>query len=406
VPQAQFRSLLSHLGSGVTDRQLERWRNEGLLPKAIQTPTYGHDGRVAGSTVKQLRSAALQVIAIERTLGTVRSIDRAGAVLWTAGYEVDERYWRPTLVHADNTGRLVSRWASALLGRMDYGPTFGERVAEMHSFSGVLHTVARKAGRRGLARGADLAVEVAGGDFAGFALPASDRDEADRKLAERALGFDAGGGHNINGQRLQLGTDLAAILKAMSGHMPLAELTDSEIDTARDDARNTLKVVYCLYGATDWIFGRRAFGLLVGAGLVRAWPLALIQALAISFARLRRKSKTLLESREIADLATEAERVWLMSMWLRDIYEGNCEGAKIVTPKRMRSALTDSASHRNLLRELASHELAKREFRPWDQWRKSAGKTMSPGLLAMSIGAPETIAFDDLVGSMSARAIR
>ena len=66
---------------------------------------------------------------------------------------------------------------------------------------------------------------------------------------------------------------------------------------------------------------------------------------------------------------------------------------------------SDSVSRQNLLRELANHEFAKREFRPWDQWRKSAGKTMSPGLLAMSIGAPETIAFDDLVESMNARAI-
>lgn len=66
---------------------------------------------------------------------------------------------------------------------------------------------------------------------------------------------------------------------------------------------------------------------------------------------------------------------------------------------------SDSVSYRNLLGELASYEFAKREFGPWDQWRKSAGKTMPPGLLAMSIGAPETIAFDDLVESMSAPAI-
>jgi len=92
-------------------------------------------------------------------------------------------------------------------------------------------------------------------------------------------------------------------------------------------------------------------------------------------------------------------------MWFRDIYESGGEGAKIINPKRLKSALMDSVSHRNLLRELASHEFAKREFRPWDQWQKSAGKTMSPGLLAMSIGAPETIGFDDLVGSMSGPAI-
>lgn len=405
VSQAEFRTLLRGLGSEATDRQLERWRSEGLLPKAIQTPAYGPDGRPAGSTVEQLGSAAMQVIAIERTLGKVRSIKRAGAVLWTAGYEVDERYWRPALAQADSTGRLVSRWAGRLLGKADFGPTFGERIGEMQRFSGVLHKVARKAGHRGLARGADLAVEVAAGEFAEFGLPASDRDEADQDLAERAFGFDVRAAHHIHDQRLELGADLAAILEAMSGHLPLKEFTNSEIAAARDDARNALKVVYCLYAATDWIFGARAFGLQVGVHLIRVWPLALIQALALSFARLRRRSNAVLASSEIARLATEAERVWLMSMWLRDIHKGGGEGATIINPKRLKLALTDSVSYRNLLGELANHEFAKREFRPWDQWRKSAGKTMSPGLLAMSIGAPETIAFDDLVGSMNARAI-
>jgi len=393
------------LGGTASRSQLERWRGDGLLPNVLQTPGYRGDGRVAGSEVWQPLSAAAQAVAIERALAHGRSLARAGAVLWTAGFEVDERYWRPALSEADRTGRLVSRWAGRLLRRADFGPTFGERIAEMHRFSGILHKVARKAGPAGLARGADLVVDVAASEFYEFGLPASDRDEADQKLVHRALGLDAGESHHIHGQKLELGADLAAILAAMSGHRPLTEFADSEIATARDDARNTLKVVYCLYGATDWIFGKRAFGLQIGTHLIRVWPLTLIQALALGFARLRRQSDALLSSCEIADLATEAEKTWLMSIWLHDIYKGGGEGAKIINPKRLKSALTDSVWYRNLLRELASHEFAKREFRPWDQWQKSAGKTMSPGLLAMSIGAPETIAFDDLGESMSAPAI-
>lgn len=393
------------LGGTASRYQLERWRCANLLPNALQIPSYQDSGQVEGSEVWQLLSGAAQAVAIERTLANGRSLDRAGAILWMAGYEVDERYWRSALLQADKTGRLVSRWAGRLLKGPDFGPTFGERIAEMQSLSGVLNKVARKAGRQGLARGADLVVDVAAGEFVGFGLPASDHDESDQKLAERAFGFEAGTAQ-IHGQRLELGTDLAAILEAMSGHFPLKDFTDGEIATARDDARNTLKVVYCLYGATEWIFGAKAFGLQVAAGLIRIWPLALVQAVALSFARLRRRSTTLLSSREIADLATEAERVWLMSMWLRDIHKCGGEGANTISPERLKLALTDSVSYRNLLRELASLELAKREFRPWDQWRRSAGRTMSPGLLAMSIGAPETIAFDDLVGSTNDPASR
>lgn len=410
LSQAEFRSLLSLLGSEATGRQLERWRNEGLLPKAIQSTAYGPDGRPAGSTVEHPRSAAMQVIAIERTVAEVRSIDRAGAILWTAGYEVDERHWRPALAQADDVGRLVGRWGRHLLNGNLSGQTFGERFVTMQNLNGILHTVARKAGKPGLARVIDMSVEVAAGEFSGFGLPASDRDESDQALAERAFGFDVGAGDHIHGKRLELGADLPTILEAMSARFPLEDFTDREIAMARDDARNALKIAHCLYASTDWIYGRGAFGLHLTRGVIRFFPLTLIQAFALGFARLRRRSNTLLPSNEIAELATEAERIWLMSMWLRDVYEQGGEGAKTNNPTRWKAVLSnpdrDSVSRRNLLGELASHEFAKREFRPWDQWRKSAGKTMSPGLLAMSIGAPETIAFDDLVGSMSDPAIR
>lgn len=410
MSQGDFRTLLSGLGSNATDRQLERWRNEGLLPKAIQIPAYRSDGRPAGSRVEQPRSAVVQVIAIERTLAHVRSIDRAGAILWTAGYEVDERYWRPALDQANNVGRLVGRWGRHLLNGNHSGRTFGERIAETQRLNGILHTVARKAGKPGFARVIDMSVDVAAGEFAGFGFPASDRDQSDQALADRAFGFDVGTAHHIHGKRLELGADLSAILEAMSAPFPLEDFTDHEIAAAREDARNALKIAHCLYASTDWIYGRGAFGLHLTKGVIRHSPLVLIQAFALGFARLRRRSNTLLPSAEIAGLATKAEKFWLMSMWLRDVYELGGEGAKIINPKRLKSILSnpdrDSVSRQNLLGKLASHEFAKREFRPWDQWRKSAGKTMSPGLLAMSIGAPETIAFDDLVGSMSDPAIR
>ena len=306
---------------------------------------------------------------------------------------------------ADKVGQLVSRWGSRALKGNDLGPTLGEHITEMEQVGGVLYKVARKAGQPGFARVVDMTVDVAAGEFSGFGLPASDRDESDQRLTERAFGFDVEASHRIHGKRLELGVDLAAILEAMAGHLPLGEFTDSEIATGRDDARNALKTAYCLYGATDWIYGRSAFGLHVGSALIKVWPLALIQALALGFARLRRRSNSLLSSCEIADLATGAERAWLMSMWLRDVHKSGGDGARIISPERLKSALMDSVSHRKLLKELANHEFAQREFRPWDQWRKSAGKTMSPGLLAMSIGAPETIAFDDLVESISAPVI-
>lgn len=408
LSQVDFRKRLNGLGSKATDRQLERWRNEGLLPKAIQTPAYGLDGRPAGSSVEQPRSAVMQVIAIERTLAHVRSIDRAGAILWTAGYEVDERYWRPGLLSVDQMSRRVGRLMRKFIDSDDDSASPGERLAKLSPLRGILRQLVRKVGEDGAARLADLAAKVAAGQFAGFERPTLEIDEADSHMAERALGFDEGEADHVNGHQLSLKADLEAILTTLAVSWvsdPWKDFSVQEIAQGRDDARNALKVAHCTHEATAWIYGRGSFGLRIVRTLSRFAEITLMQALAVNFTRLRRRSDTLPSSDEIAGLAVEAERVWLMSMWFRDIYESGGEGAKIINPKRLKLALMDSASHQDLLRELASYEFAKREFRPWDQWQKSAGKTMSPGLLAMSIGALDTIAFDDLVESMSARAI-
>ncbi len=337
-------------------------------------------------------------------MNSVHSVSRAGGILWVAGYDVDERHWRPALVKADRVGRLVGQWGRRFLKRDDTGPTLGERIVAMRSLSGVLQKVVRKAREEGRARVIDITVDIAVGKFSGFSLSASYDEDSEQTLVEQGLGLDRGVRHHIRGKSLRLGVELSNVLVAMSIPLALEELTDREIAIARHDARNAMKIAYCFYEATAWIYGPGSFGLQLVKSVVRFLPLDLIRAFSIGFARLRRQPSAVLRSDEIAALAAEAERVWLMSMWLRDVYERGGEPAKIINPKRLRSALTDSVSYQNLLKELAGLELAKREFRPWDQWLKSAGKTMSPGLLAMSIGAPETIAFDDVVESMNALA--
>lgn len=408
VTKTEFLSEIERLGGTPTADQLERWRGERLLPKVLQTPTLNATNRPAGSTVQQLDWAALQAVAVERAVLKTRSFEKAGAILWLAGFEVDERYWRPGLGFIDQISRRVGRLMLRFLDSDDLTGSPGERMAKARPLRGILHKVERKAGEAGPARFADLAATIVAGQFSGFERTTLAIDKSDSDMAERALGFDEGEADHVNGHRLNLKADLEAIFATLSvswASDPWKSFSVQEISQGRDDARNALKVAHCTHEATAWIYGHGSFGLRIVRTLSRFAEITLMQACAVNFARLRRRSNTLPTSDEIADLATEAERVWLMSMWLRDIYKRGGDGAKIINPKRLKSALTDSVSCLNLLRELASHEFAKCEFRPWDQWRKSAGKTMSPGLLAMSIGAPETIAFDDLVGSMSARAI-
>jgi hypothetical protein len=388
----------------VSDDQLERWRGAGLMPPAIQTPRYKPNGKVDGSEVWLSASAARQAVAIERILHHFRSLDRVGAILWAAGFEVDERYWRPAIRKGARHGRLIADVIRRLYKSDDLGPTIGETCAKSAKFRGILHGVKRKAGEA-FPLVLDTSIAVAAGDFAGFQLSSSERDEPEETGINRALGFDGGKSDHVHGQSLGLEADLASLLTAMSQSGSDAAFTDAEIFSARDDLGNALKIAWCLYDATAWIYGRQSFGLQLAHRVGSLLAVGYIQAFTIGFARLRRHSDTLLSSAEIADLAVEAERLWMMSMWFKDIAEGDGENAGTLSAKRLKSALTDSASYQNLLGELASREFAKSEFRPWDQWRKSAGKTMSPGLLVMSIGSPKVIAFDDLVGSTNGAAI-
>lgn len=408
ITQAEFLTESKRLGGTPTDDQLERWRGKGLLPKVLQTPTLDAANHPAGSTVQQLDWAARQAVAVERAVLKTRSLEKAGAILWLAGFEVDERYWRPGLGFIDQMSRRVGRLMLKFLDSDDLAGSPGEHTAKARTMRGVWHKVARRTGEDGTARFVDLAATIVSGRFSGFESPTTDLDKSDSRLAEHALGFDEGEADHVNGHRLNLKADLETILTALS----VSWVSDSwndfsvrEIAQGREDARNALKVAHCTHEATAWIYGRGSFGLRIVRTLSRFAEITLMQALAISFARLRRRSTRIPSSDEIASLATDAEKVWLLSMRLKAFHEQGGKAAQIITPNRLKSALTDSVSHQNLLRELASHEFAKREFRPWDQWRKSAGKTMSPGLLAMSIGAPETIAFDDLVESMSAPVI-
>lgn len=402
----QFRHELTRLGGTATDDQLRRWRNGGLLPQARQDPRYKADGRVDGSETRQFIWAAKQAVAVERTIMHFRSFDQARAILWMAGYDVEDRYWRPCLERADEVFSLAIDTIRVFADTEDSDATLGDSVAHAQHPSGLLAKVARKIGRAELPRLFNLCSSIAAGDFSEFAPGISDEDVTDEQFAARSLGMHQGAAHQIGGVRLNLKASMEAMLAALSRSLSgyrLADFSDDEISAARDDVRNALKVGFCLFEATSWIYGPKAFGLQIAGVLTSFASQDFLAVLTVGFARLRRVSNELLTTDEIAALADEAEKAWLMSMRVKDLFAGDGALAAL-TPQRLNSALSDSASYENLLGKLASSELANREFRPWHQWQKSAGKTMSPGLLAMSIGSPEMIAFDDLVGNTNALA--
>jgi len=380
------------LGSAATDKQLENWRGDGLLPAPIQRPTYADDGRVSGSTVWHSPIEAGCALAIERALDNGKRLHAAGAILWLAGAPVDEKYWRPRFDQA-GASLLTVRRGLRLLTR-ESTDTFGERVTiPLAELNGVFAKMARRIPKQQAATGIDLVVSVASGQFDGFTN--RDPDEGDLKdsdVAERALDLSAAKSDQIGGAHLNfsgLGAMLAEIAASIDTYS-LDAFSDAEIAQARDDVRNGFKLAVCFHAAMSWIYGPQAFGLRTISWMGRHASLNIWFASILLFAQLRRRSDQLLPSSQIAALAHQAEAAWFIAIYFRGL-QSIPQLANAIDQKHWKSAFEDSHRMADLIKELAGYEFPWPAFRPWDQWKQLSAKTMPTGLLAMSIGAANQV---------------
>jgi len=251
-----------------------------------------------------------------------------------------------------------------------------------------------------LPRAANVLVEIASGEFSDFYASASERDEVDTEsMFLTAFDFDKGRGDQIFGKRLTLDSALGGALGNISEAMVLSprDITTAEIFAARNDVRNGLKIAICLHEGLKWIFGDTALGLRFAAGFARTVPANVIFVMVLGFARLRRSNPNLLSSAEIARMADVAERIWLMSSYFRDLYAARPDLGHLISPARMKLSFSSRHEHDKLLEDLKRYPFPEPRIRPWESWQKLSKKTISPGLLAMGIGAPDQISNAALV---------
>lgn len=400
ISDAEFQAELKAVGCGASSRQLERWRNEGLLrPRPRQVANY------RGSKVEHPATSARQALAIERALAFKNRRSYAGKLLWAAGFEVDEGYWRPDLLKADRTMRVVAKRVRQVLRRDADEVSLGERVAGLDQFTGVLANIYRRLPIEQFARVGNVAVEVIAGDFERFEEPASYEDEFTTQYAtENAFGFADGDRDEFLGARFKWTGTLERVLSEMSAansEFGPDEFTDFEIQAARDDIRNAMKIAVCLQEALSWIYGPKALGLQVAALFGRRAPISGIFLSTLGFARLRRCSSQLLPSAQIGELADQAEWIWLISAYFRNLQNTKPEMREMIGPKRLKRAFMDSREYGDLLKDLEGCDFPAPDFRPWHQWKELSRKTMSPGLLAMSIGAPLSLSAEAIAEHVS-----
>lgn len=410
ISDADFRAELSRLEADISARQLERWRGEGLLPAVLQVPAYSATGRVDGSTTWHPPSSPRQALAIARALASKNLTAFAGEALWAAGFAVDERYWRPLIVGADTFIRRLNRAVRLLARDRDSDTeTFGDRVEANVQFNGLMHKVARRLDTGELATLTSLLTDIFAAKFRGFEFePTADGEASRSEIFVRGMALEGGENDQVHGEKLKFTPALSAVFSNISASIngiPLNEFSDQEINCARSDVVNALKIGACLYEATAWIYGPQSFGLRIAAQIGKSQTAATIAAMTLAFARMRRNSNSFLASDEISQLAHRAEMIWLISGYFREVQLSDPKTRQIVSPARLKLAFTDSHKYRELLKELEGREFPAPEFRPWDQWKKLSRKTMSPGLLAMSIGAPSKLSLAAVLQGASDAAI-
>lgn len=392
ISQTAFDAKLARQGGNATHRQLERWRDEGLLPAVRQIANY------KGSSIEYPADYARQVVAIERALAVKNRIDFAGAVLWFAGFEVDERFWRGSIQTADRFWRRALKLGRVAL-RHDGSSTIGDQISTLDRMQGVLANIRRRVDDDQFARLINVGAEIAGGEFEGFDFPADADEFSSEGAFHQAFDFEKSKNQNINGAGIKFHSALNGVLRDISKSLNSKydhKILDLEIEISKRSIIGGMKIGICLNEAFSWFYGDRALGLRLSGLIARIAPIGSISNFILAFARMRRISNDFYSVEEIEQMARQSEAIWLASIYFRELQENDPALRKFIGPKRLKSAFTDSREMANLLSELRGLDLPKPDFRPWDQWRKLAKKTMSPGLLAMSIGAPLIMAAEDI----------
>jgi hypothetical protein len=396
VTTAELLEHLSYAGYPTTDRQLERWRAEGVLPAVDQGNVY------RGSVTWHPPETARQVIAIHRCQEAKNRFDFVGPLLWAAGFEVGERHYADQLRRADQYARWARPFTRRLLHRFDRSNsdrTLGEAVELNNGLTGILAKMFRRLGNDGKPTLINDIADVATGEFDRFNDAVTKREVSTQAIFDRAFGFDKGSNDQILGAALRLGQSLEGTLSDLSKTnrtRPTGGLSAADIRSARDDVRNALKIATCLYRAAAWIYGPDAFGLRLPAYFARVIPTSSIYFATISFARLRKSGADMYSSAEIANMAHQAECAWLISEYFHEQFQLGPELARLIAPNGLKAAFSNAAEHAKMLKELASYQFPIPEFKPWNSWQKLAKRKMPPGLLVMSIGSPERLSLEEV----------
>ncbi len=347
-----------------SEHQLERWRGEGLLAPVRQVQIPYH-----GSRVEFPIGTAKQIIEIQRLLNIRKSLDFVGWELWWSGYPVDEKWWKPKLADAAKTIDKLSKRLKTLVRYEDIkseningnSPSIFDGKINLSTSGNIFSRILRRVNENEIGQLLNIFTQIGSGRFENFYNPNDDTIHSDEALLTRALDLNVSllkhnnvdayaGKHIIVGESLSLSESMPLTFRAMSRVFNSNRFTNAlsfpqgEIETARNDYRNSLIIASNLYESTQWIFRERALGLRLLAWVASHSSVQTKVIGILIFIFLRRSGSYLMPSSVISATAESSIKMHSDAMEFRDILNANPALKKLSTPKVLRWALSSNSN--------------------------------------------------------------
>jgi hypothetical protein len=321
--------------------QLERWRNARLLPPARQLRD-----AYRGSSVEYPPGTARQTVRLMELLRDNETFKYVGWELWWEGFEVGEEYWKPKLQDAATSGDLgitklkplVALWRS---GEGDEDETVFETLQRQIPASALAPQIARRLSAAEMAAYLRILAHVAGAKFSKFDDEPHPESLSEYEIVVSGLDIENSGNYErgppgkskpkpdeVFGQNMNFIQVLPGVLRVMAQTLRRNTLSDAlkfpleELLAARDDVCGALAISRDFYEATKWIYGNRAFGMRLAAGLSRS-AASQRGLLVLGFTLLRRSRYPFISSDQIAALARQAAAAKRDILRLKEIAKTN-----------------------------------------------------------------------------------
>lgn len=271
----QVLEALRDLDSQVTRDQLHRWQREGVIPRPTQRGLgqgNGSESFYPDHAVQHIRRAAV-------LLSKHRSLDDAAWQLWLEGFEIHEKHWKPVLQRAESNLARGSRVLERLIRfdeRSESPETLADKIAGSRRGPYPLNLTWHLLQMKDRARVIRLLAYVCAGNELGLENHDADEMQNDETSILKFLGLNQSQSDSFFGAKIQVGSQLLRVFKAISSSIVQLQVNehsslvlDVDVFAARDYVRDAIVTFSDFHEASNWIFGKSAFGLRLLTSLFR-----------------------------------------------------------------------------------------------------------------------------------------